>query len=162
MEGHPPDRPEGQDVPRWTVFWRTGSPDNWRLNLLRATTVVDVRERMCLGRDNPLDEEIRVREVSDGVVRVFHTTVTDLLRWSPAAGIRLRTLRSSDWMDEIARDAATDRGTQAFMRVFAEACEEGLWSSGTMREALDYCLDMMRRPRRRWMSDRMEETGLPF
>lgn len=113
-------------------------------------------------RDDPLDDEIRVREVSDGTVRIFHTTVTDLLRWSPAAGIRLRTLRGSDWMDEIAREAALDRCTKAFMRVFAEACEEGLWSSGTMREVLDYCFEMMRHPRRRWTSNRMARTGLPL
>ena len=148
--GNSSDEPNASDEEIWSAFWRTGDPEHPNLGSLPATASNVARKRLLDEAVSAIDEEIRIRASSDDGVWTFHTTLADLAQWSMCSDLPLRRLRTSEWIEALRRERNLAAAEDAFIRVFTDALEAGLWSHVTMRETLEYCLRMLTQPRVRW------------
>ncbi|MDG6079032.1 hypothetical protein E3U23_07485 [Erythrobacter litoralis] len=130
--------------------------------MLSPTAPGLARSRLLDEAAPAIDEEIRIRSSSGAAIWTFHTTLADLAQWSMSSGFPLRRLRTSGWIEAIRHESNLAVAEDAFIRVFADAAEAGLWSSETMRETLDHCLLMLTQPRIRWTPDRKDGRIFPI
>lgn len=149
----------GEEI--WSAFWRTGDSENPQVRMLPGRVPDVARSRLLDEAVFAIDGEIRIRASSAAKIWTFHTTLADLAQWSTSSDFPLRCLRTSEWIEAIRRERNLAAAEDAFIRVFADAVESGLWSHGTMRETLDYCMLMLTQPRARWTLFEKNDRILP-